>query len=145
MRVSEELIASVTRMENHLVTANVFPRFHPDDAGATFLRTVGSEKRHGYTSQKTAFLIVTAEKTSNLTGINPAENMFPWWSYANTVLDIQVDSHRFIRALVTVRIGKSAKQNGMLCCWFSPDQLFWFQAPSGLLAILLSFPRQLRV
>jgi hypothetical protein len=38
--------------------------FYPEDWGDTFLRNVGS---HGATSQKTAFFIVTAVKTSNLT------------------------------------------------------------------------------
>jgi hypothetical protein len=38
--------------------------FYSEDGGDTFLRNVGS---HGATSQKTAFFIVTAVKTSNLT------------------------------------------------------------------------------
>jgi hypothetical protein len=40
----------------------------PDDGGATFLGNVTSYKSHmALTSQKTAFFIVTAVKTSNLT------------------------------------------------------------------------------
>jgi hypothetical protein len=39
--------------------------FYPEDGGDTFLQNVGFHKI--YTSQKTAFFIVTAVKTSNLT------------------------------------------------------------------------------
>jgi hypothetical protein len=40
----------------------------PDDGGAKFLRNVGFYKSHtALTSQKAAFFIVTAVKTSNLT------------------------------------------------------------------------------
>jgi hypothetical protein len=38
--------------------------FYPEDGGDTFLRNVGSHEIA--TSQKTAFFIVTAVKTSNL-------------------------------------------------------------------------------
>jgi hypothetical protein len=43
---------------------NVLGFFYPEDEGDTFLRNVGV---HGATSQKTAFFIVTAVKTSNFT------------------------------------------------------------------------------
>jgi hypothetical protein len=42
--------------------------FYPEDGGDTFLRNVDSyTKVYGATSQKTAFFMVTAVKTSNLT------------------------------------------------------------------------------
>jgi hypothetical protein len=42
--------------------------FYPEDGGDMFLRNVGSRKDlHGATSQKKAFFVVTAVKTSNLT------------------------------------------------------------------------------
>jgi hypothetical protein len=75
--VSEELIASiikVTRIDELgtalAVTSNrstLVDACHHDDGGETFLQNVGSYKSDGVTHQKTAFLIVTGVKTSNLT------------------------------------------------------------------------------
>jgi hypothetical protein len=40
--------------------------FYPKDGGDTFLRNVGPYKIYAATSQKTAFFIVIAVKTSNI-------------------------------------------------------------------------------
>jgi hypothetical protein len=84
--VSEECIASIFRVEKFVseepacesgrilqfaATCSrwflAYEFFYPEDGGDTFLRNVGSQDLHGATSQKTAFFIVTAVKTSNLT------------------------------------------------------------------------------
>jgi hypothetical protein len=66
--VSEELSASfnrVTRIGELGTTLAVTS--NPDERGATFLRNIGSYKRHSVTFQKKPFFIVTALKTSHLT------------------------------------------------------------------------------
>jgi hypothetical protein len=65
--VSEERTASIIRMTRIdvlatlLVTSNrIKLSCHPADEGATFLRNVGSYKRHCVTSQQMAFFIAIA-------------------------------------------------------------------------------------
>jgi hypothetical protein len=49
-----------------------------DDVGAKFLRNVGIlHEPHGIPSQKTAFFIVTAVKTSNIIHINVVHMFIP--------------------------------------------------------------------
>jgi hypothetical protein len=81
--ISEERIAFIIRVTRSrelgttlAVTSNrstlprntmVYTPSPPDDGGDMFLRNVASIKTRGAISQKTAFFIVTAMKTSNLT------------------------------------------------------------------------------
>jgi hypothetical protein len=84
--VSEERSASITRVTgtdelrtlavtsnrrklriNTSISSSILVFLHPDNGHATFLRNVSSYKKHGVTSQKKAFFIVTVVKTPNLT------------------------------------------------------------------------------
>jgi hypothetical protein len=61
------LVAQSAATCSHWFLARGF--FYLEDEGDRFLRNVGSHNLYGATSQKTAFFIVTAIKTSDLTRI----------------------------------------------------------------------------